>query len=69
MSVERVQVNIWMPRGFVRLIDETAKLTGSTRSDLIRRAVERYLQELKESSLIREIQTVQSQIERIGAEP
>ncbi|MEM0049010.1 MAG: ribbon-helix-helix domain-containing protein [Candidatus Bathyarchaeia archaeon] len=69
MSVEKVQVNVWMPRRFVRLIDETAKLTGSTRSDLIRRAVERYLQELKESSLIRDIQMVQSQIERIGAEP
>ena len=53
--MEKVQVNVWMPKQFVKFIDETAELTGSTRSDLIRRAVERYLQELKQTNLLRDI--------------
>jgi metal-responsive CopG/Arc/MetJ family transcriptional regulator len=54
-KVEKVQINFWIPRTFLKLIDETAKLTGSTRSDLLRRAVERYLQELKESNIIQDL--------------
>jgi len=46
---------VYMPKWFVTLIDETAKLTGSTRSDLIRRALERYLQELKQTNILRDI--------------
>ena len=53
--MEKVQVNVYMPKRFVTLIDETAKLTGSTRSDLIRRALERYLQELKQTNILRDI--------------
>ncbi|MEM0057747.1 MAG: ribbon-helix-helix domain-containing protein [Candidatus Bathyarchaeia archaeon] len=55
MHVEKVQVNVWMPKRFVELIDETARLTGSTRSDLLRRAVERYIKELKEVNLLRDL--------------
>ena len=60
MVVEKVQVNVWMPRAFVKFIDETAKLTGSTRSDLIRRAVERYIQELKQTNLLHDLREVKS---------
>jgi metal-responsive CopG/Arc/MetJ family transcriptional regulator len=58
--MEKVQVNIWMPKGFVNVIDATAKLTGSTRSDLIRRAVEHYLAELKQANLIRDIRGMET---------
>jgi len=58
MPIERIQVNVWMPRAFVQVIDEVAKLTGSTRSDLIRRAMEHYIQELKQSNLIQDIRRV-----------
>jgi metal-responsive CopG/Arc/MetJ family transcriptional regulator len=61
MSVDKVQVNIWMPKAFVRFIDETARLTGSTRSDLIRRAVERYIQELKQTNFIRDIRGMRNE--------
>jgi metal-responsive CopG/Arc/MetJ family transcriptional regulator len=64
MDMEKVQVNVWMPKAFVRFIDETAKLTGSTRSDLIRRAVERYIQELKQENLLRDLQEVKSRGDR-----
>jgi metal-responsive CopG/Arc/MetJ family transcriptional regulator len=58
--MDRVQVNILMPKGFVRFIDETAKLTGSTRSDLIRRAVEHYIAELKKANLLSDLKKVKA---------
>jgi metal-responsive CopG/Arc/MetJ family transcriptional regulator len=45
-----------MSRSFVDLIDEVAKLTGSTRSDLVRRAVEHYITELKQANLISDLE-------------
>ena len=54
-KVDKVQINFWIPRAFLQLIDETAKLTGSTRSDLLRRAIEAYLRELKESSMLQDL--------------
>jgi metal-responsive CopG/Arc/MetJ family transcriptional regulator len=56
----KVQVNVWMPRSFVRFIDETAKLTGSTRSDLIRRAIEHYIAELKQVNLLSDLKGVRT---------
>jgi metal-responsive CopG/Arc/MetJ family transcriptional regulator len=58
MDVDKVQVNVWMPKSFVELIDETARLTGSTRSDLIRRAVEHYIAELKRTNLMSDLKGV-----------
>lgn len=51
-----ILVNLRMSRNFVELIDRVAKLTGSTRSDLIRRAVEYYIAELKKSNLITDLE-------------
>jgi len=51
----KLKVDVLMPKTFVQLIDEVAELTGSTRSDFIRRAVERYIQELKQTNLLRDL--------------
>jgi metal-responsive CopG/Arc/MetJ family transcriptional regulator len=48
----RQQVCVYIEQGFITLIDEAAGLTGSTRSDFVRRALEHYLRDLKESSLL-----------------
>jgi predicted DNA-binding protein len=48
----KVQINVWMPQVFVHLIDEAARFTGSTRSDVVRRALERYIAELRQSGLL-----------------
>jgi|GEM_PF-4938233 len=54
-KVDKVQINFWIPRAFLQLIDEAARLTGSTRSDLLRRAIEAYLLELKKSSMLQDL--------------
>jgi metal-responsive CopG/Arc/MetJ family transcriptional regulator len=41
----RQQVCVYMEEGFLALVDEAAGLTGSTRSDFVRRALEHYLRE------------------------
>jgi metal-responsive CopG/Arc/MetJ family transcriptional regulator len=51
----KIQITVWMSEPFVKLIDEFAGLTGSTRSDFLRRAAERYIQELKQSNIIKDI--------------
>jgi len=52
----KILVNLTMTRSFVELIDEVAKLTGSTRSDLIRRALEYYIAELKKTNLLGDLE-------------
>jgi metal-responsive CopG/Arc/MetJ family transcriptional regulator len=52
IEATKVQVNVLMAKAFVRLIDEAARLTGSTRSDVVRRALERYIAELRQSGLM-----------------
>jgi metal-responsive CopG/Arc/MetJ family transcriptional regulator len=51
----KLKVDVLMSRTFVQLVDEVAGLTGSTRSDLIRRALERYIHELKQANLLRDL--------------
>lgn len=61
LDMEIMQVNVIMPRRFVKLIDQVARFTGSTRSDLIRRALERYVQELKNSNILRDIRAIEAE--------
>ena len=56
MGKGKILVNLTMTRSFVELIDEVAKLTGSTRSDLIRRALEYYIAELKKTNLLGDLE-------------
>ncbi len=42
-----VQVNVFMPKKFVDQIDENAKITGSSRSEFVRRSLDYYLRKMK----------------------
>jgi predicted DNA-binding protein len=56
----RKQISTRVPEAFIDLIDETAELTGSTRSDIIRRAIEHYIAELKQVNLLSDLKGVRT---------
>ena len=58
MAGGKIQVTIMLPKGLLRLLDDMAELLGSPRSDLIRRAIEEYLEKLQQSSLIQDLKGV-----------
>jgi metal-responsive CopG/Arc/MetJ family transcriptional regulator len=58
MAGGKIQVTIILPKGLLRLLDDMAELLGSPRSDLIRRAIEEYLEKLQQSSLIQDLKGV-----------
>jgi metal-responsive CopG/Arc/MetJ family transcriptional regulator len=58
MVDRKIQVTIILPKGLLQLLDDMAELLGSPRSDLIRRAIEEYLEKLKQSSLIQDLKGV-----------
>jgi predicted DNA-binding protein len=57
---KRKQISTRVPEAFIDLIDETAELTGSTRSDIIRRAIEHYIAELKQVNLLSDLKGVRN---------
>jgi metal-responsive CopG/Arc/MetJ family transcriptional regulator len=58
MAGGKIQVTIMLPKGLLRLLDDMAELLGSPRSDLIRRAIDEYLEKLQQSSLIQDLKGV-----------
>ena len=60
MKDRRKQISTRVPEAFIDLIDETAELTGSTRSDIIRRAIEHYIAELKQVNLLSDLKGVRT---------
>lgn len=52
----KVEVTVLLPKNLLKLLDDMAGLLGAPRSDLIRRAIEEYLQRLRSSTLIEDLE-------------